>query len=267
MRFGVNSGILSDSYVIAKEIGFDYVEVPFNVVVSATDEEAEAMKARVEEIGMPVIRANGLFPGNGTIKFFGDEKISNEFLCEYLEKGLSRLKPLGLEILVWGSGTARKIPEGMDVAEAMERIFEIGNIIADYAEKYDVMIAIEPLNRRETNVFNSVYATSDFTRRLNRRSVKVLADSYHMMAESECYETMKNNKDMIIHTHIAEAELGNYDVRFTPCLEDKYNTRAFIDELKKMGYDDCVSIEAMPRTKQWKEDMTEALKALREWEK
>lgn len=262
MKFGACGGILG-AYPLAKEIGFDYFETAFRDFPDMSEEDFQKCLDTVKEVGLPVLRANGLFWGQ--LQFFGENAITKEALIDNLKKGFERVKQLGIEIVVWGSGASRNIPEGVDKKYAEELLLDYGNLLADFARDYGMKIVIEPLCRYETNVFNTVKDSCEFLKKLNRPEVMVLADSYHMMVECEKYDTLGNYADMLIHAHIAEAKYNCKDIRLTPNMEDENNVKEFVYELKKMGYDGTLSVESGLRSGDWKKDMTEALAAIRKW--
>lgn len=265
MKFGATGALNGTTYTGAKKLGYDYFETAFRSVATLSEEEyAEWLKIS-KEVGLPVLRANGLFYNEQ--HFFGDDAMTEEEIIDFLDIGFKRSKELGIEIVVWGSGPTRKYPDTMTYEDAMKTIFKYGNIIADFSKKYDIPIAIEPLCKAETNIFNTVKESCEFIRELNRPEIKVLADSFHMMAECENFNTLGNNADLLIHTHIAAAVYGNDKIRKVPDSVDEENIKEFIFELKRIGYNGTVSIEAGLRTGDWEKDMTEGIRALRSWDK
>ena len=88
---------------------------------------------------------------------------------------------------------------------------------------------------------------------------------FHMMAESEKYDSLFDYKEEIFHAHIAEAKFGTNQVRLVPDTKDENNVKEFVETLKKIGYQGDISIEAQMRTGDWTFDMTEGLKALKAW--
>lgn len=263
MKIGVCGSILGLTYPLAKEIGFDYFEIPFRDLGKISDEEFQQMLLKKQEIGLPVSRANAMIPND--YKLFGEEAKTNEEISEFLEIGFKRAKQLGVELVVLGSGASRKYPEEMDYQQVEKHLLEVCNIIADFSEKYGILVVIEPLQKGETNTFNTVKETCTFLKKLNRKTVKALADSFHMMAESENYDTLFDCKDEIFHAHIAEAKFGTNTIRLVPDEKDENNVKEFVDTLKKIGYQGDISIEASLRTGDWKADMEHGLKAVKSW--
>jgi sugar phosphate isomerase/epimerase len=263
MKLGVCCNVLGETYPLAKECGFDYCEYAFRELFEMSDENFEKVLKNIDEIGLPVIRANGMF-WNET-KFFGEDKASKEEIKKMLDTAFPRARKMGIKVLVWGSGPTRKIPDDVLREDAEKELIEFGNMFADYAKEYGMTIVIEPLCKKETNVFNTVKNACEYSRKLNRPEIKVLADNFHMMAESETYEVFEKNMDLLVHTHIAEAEFGSDKVRLVPNEKDELTAKNFILELKKAGYDGTVSIEAGLRTGDWKKEMAEAARVIKSW--
>lgn len=263
MKIGACGSLLGLTYPLAKELGFDYMEIPFRDLGKITDEEFQQMLLKRKEVDFPVLKANAMLPND--FHLFGEEQKSFEELHAFLEKGFNRAKQLGIEIVVLGSGASRKYPEGMDYNQVEKHLINVFNVVADYSEKYGILVVIEPLQKGETNVFNTVTETCAFVKKLNRKTVKALADSFHMMAESENYNVLFDCKEDIFHAHIAEAKFGTAQIRLVPDLKDENNVKEFVDVLKKIGYQGDISIEASLRSGDWKADMAEGLKALRSW--
>ncbi|MBR5871042.1 MAG: sugar phosphate isomerase/epimerase, partial [Clostridia bacterium] len=63
----------------------------------------------------------------------------------------------------------------------------------------------------------------------------LLADGYHMSKEGESYDVLVENKDILLHCHVASSDRKipggtEYEV-------------GFLDTLKKIGYDGIVTVE------------------------
>ena len=263
MKIGATGGILGPQYDLVKKCGYDYFETAMSSIAGYTEEQMAEALERVKTVGLPVSNTNGLL--SGEIHLTGPEATSDEELTAYLERAFSRAEKLGVKTAVWGSGAGRKIPEGFDLDLAHRQLLNAGRIIGDTAAKYGITVVIEPLCKRETNVFNTVTESIEFMKELNHPAVKVLADSYHMRAESEPFSHVAENIADILHTHIAEAIEGSYDLRVTPDRKDENNIKAFVDTLKACGYEGGISVEAGKRTEDYEYDLTEAARALRQW--
>ena len=93
----------------AKAAGFDYVELNTTEVAGLSDAEFEQAAARIRQTGLPVPAANSFLPA--AIKVTGAE-IDQEQQMAHVKKAFARLAGLGVEIVVFGSGGARRVPDG-----------------------------------------------------------------------------------------------------------------------------------------------------------
>ncbi len=235
MRFGVCAGV--DRIPRLKELGYDYIESGFNGVIKMTDEEYEAWAEKIKASGLKVEACNGFF-GPDAVLTGPDADIS--FVPEYTEKGMLRVKPLGCEVIVLGSGKARNIPEGFDFEKGTEQFCEVLKLVGDIAAKYGIRIAIEPLKTQETNLINTVQDCLDIVKRLNHPNVFALADFHHVFMSGESMDAIINAKDLLIHTHLARAN----DDRCMPTTEeDLKQCKIWADALKQCGYNGRMSLE------------------------
>lgn len=222
--------------LIAKA-GFDYAEVALNGLAECSEEEYTAFIKAVKENKIPCEAANCLFPG--TLKLC-DETFDENAIENYLEKAFKRAKETGIKTVVFGSGGSRKIP---GVFPREKAVIQLEKVCKDYlepiAEKYGITVVIEPLNKNETNIFNSVAEVAEFVARLGLKNVKCLADSYHMDMENEPYSNVKLAGNNLKHTHIA-----NPEGRVMPFATDNNNYDAFFNSLKEIGYAERMSVEA-----------------------
>jgi sugar phosphate isomerase/epimerase len=65
-----------------------------------------------------------------------------------------------------------------NVDKAWEQLADTCLILGREASKYDITIVIEPLNKSETNIINSVAEGYKLAQQVNHPNVKLLADFY-----------------------------------------------------------------------------------------
>ena len=157
-------------------------------------------------------------------------------LDNYLAAATERTAELGGEIIVFGSGGARQVPEGFSRKRAHEQILEFLEAAANYARGHGIVIAIEPLNRSETNVINSIAEAVQLADELGRPEVQVLVDFYHQMLEGEGFDEIVRAGDRIVHVHVADTD------RLYPG-SGKYDYQRFAKSLADAGYNKRVSVE------------------------
>ncbi len=248
MKIGVCANY--DKAAEAKEAGFDYLEPPAKNLSELREEDFERMKRSLEETGIPCPRFNVLFPGEMSLY---QEGVGEE-LRRYLETVLGRVRTLGGEIVVFGSGKSRMRPENLSYGDAFRCLTEKVRIMGEVAEKYGIAIAIEPLNRKETNMINSVAEGADLAAAVNHPAVRLLADYYHMAVEGEKVSEIIRVGG-VVHAHVAEPAGRKYPTEETPELRD------FMKAVATSAFPGMVSVEG--HTEDLSLDGPAALKALR----
>ncbi len=233
MKFGVCTNIDQVGYV--HEAGFDFIECTVvSLQAEKTDSEVRDIVETCRNSPIPVEAFNILLPRE--LKIVG-EQVDEDRVKRYLEKALERVKYVGGETVVFGSGGSRTLPEGFSREQGEEQILTFLDTIADYADPLGIIIVIEPLNRTESNIINSVPEAVDFARKVNRNSIRALADFYHMYKENEPLENIVSYKEWIGHIHVS-------DSRHAPGMGD-YPYDTFVDCVKRAGYDGRISIECL----------------------
>ena len=232
MKFGLCGGM--DRLEVAKAIGSDYLEMGVVAIHNWTDEEFEANLKKIKEVGMETPAFNGLFPGD--LALIGD-KADPDRRDAYLHRAFARLQKMGGQVVVFGSGGARRRPEGLSFFEGYRQLVEVTKAIGTIAAQYGLTIVIEPLNRRECNYINSMCEGAQLVADVNMDSVKLLSDFYHVATDNEPISDITRIGE-IAHTHIASKYKRRYPLPGQP---DDYEQ--FFACLKGIGYDARVSIE------------------------
>ena len=140
-------------------------------------------------------------------------------------------------VVVFGSGGARKLPEGWPKERADEQFVALLSRIGPLAERHGVTIAVEPLARVECNYLNTVDEGARLARAAGSPAVGVVADCYHWARNGEPAETILAAKGVLVHAHLA-----TMPSRKAPGLEP-YDFVPFFRALLAAGYDGRVSIE------------------------
>jgi sugar phosphate isomerase/epimerase len=232
MQFGCCASI--DKAADVHAAGFDYIEAGVVSLIADEDDDAFApILTQYEASAVPVQAFNLFLPND--LKIVGPE-VDEDRARRYVDRALSRIQTIGATSAVIGSGDSRNIPDGFPRDEAIDQIVHFMHIVADAAEQTDVTIAIEPLNRRESNVINSVGEGVEIAQKTNRKPIRVLADFYHMDEEDEPLSEISKHKDWLAHIHVADTGRGSPGT-------GQYPYDVFVQELRDAGYDGMVSIE------------------------
>lgn len=231
MKFGLCGGL--DKILEAQAAGFEYLEPPVNGVAALSDEDYAAKLAMVREAAIPTPAFNLLFPK--TMLLLTDE-VTDADVAAYLEKAMARVQELGGKVAVFGSGKSRNRPEGMTYDTAFCRLTAVTRLTGEIAGKYGVTIVIEPLNRAESNMINSVAEGAALVAAVDHPNVKLLADYFHMAKDGEPIADIVRVGG-VCHAHIATKEGRRYPAVMEEGFAD------FFKAMKKTNYEGLVSVE------------------------
>ena len=235
MRFGYCCGPAQAG--ILKDAGFDYFEwsVPGLLMPLADGAAFESALAQARAAELPCEALNLMVPAD--LKITGPE-VDSAKLEIYAETMCARAKRAGIQRIVFGSGGARRVPENFCGEKARAQIVSFLKMLGPRARAAGVQIVVEPLNRNETNIINSVAEGAEIVREVNDAGIRLLADSYHVLVEDEPFENITRNLDIITHAHIATRE-GRYLPGVVAC----EGVQRFLRTLSEGGYNGRVSIE------------------------
>ncbi|MFJ3385144.1 MULTISPECIES: sugar phosphate isomerase/epimerase family protein [unclassified Curtobacterium] len=147
-------------------------------------------------------------------------------------------------VIVFGSGTARTAPEGMPHTEAHERFARVVRSARDTAAERGLRIVLEPLNRAETNLVHTIAEAVAFLDEHDLGDVDVVADLFHVQAESESFDVVRALAGRIGHVHVSD-----HDRQPPGDAEGAWPWPAFLAAVHDGGYRGAVSLEC-----RWHED-------------
>jgi len=224
-----------------KELGCTYIEESVGgfLIPKEGDSKFEQNLNELHTLKFPIKSYVILLPGE--LKTLGPDA-NHEAILERTELALKRAKECGSQYIVFGSGASRIIPDGFDRAKAKSQHIEVTRKMAPLAEKYGITIAVEPLNRGETNFINSLAEGVEIIDAVKSPRVKLLCDIYHMLKEDESPDQITKFGKYIVHCHIAEKE------ERTPPGVKGDDFRPYLKALKKIKYNGGLSIECFKYT-------------------
>jgi len=219
----------------AKAAGFDYVELSATEIAGLSDADFDAEAARIKALGIATPVANLFLPG--TLKVTGPQ-IDAEVQLAHVRKALSRLAKLGTEIVVFGSGGARRVPDGFAKDEAFKQLVDFGRRAATEARTHGITITIEPLRKQETNIINSAAEGLELVKAIDHPNFQLMIDFYHLASEQVDPAIVIKGKDHLRHLHVANP-IG----RVFPQKWEEFDYGPFFAALNAIGYDKRISME------------------------
>jgi sugar phosphate isomerase/epimerase len=221
----------------AKAAGFDYVELGVTEIVALSDADFDAAVERVRQIGIPTPNANLFLPGS--MRLTGPQPVDAAEQMAYVKKAFARLSRLGVTIVCFGSGGARRVPEGFPKEEAFTQLVAFGKRIAPEARANGITVVIEPLRSQESNIINTAREGFELVKAVGDPNFELLIDFYHLASEKEDPAIVLEAGAHIRHLHMA-----NPKGRVFPLDWDEFDYAPFFANLRRIGYAGRISIEA-----------------------
>jgi sugar phosphate isomerase/epimerase len=215
-------------------LGYDGVEL---AVRDPRLLDAAAVQALVAQHGLEV-------PALGTGQAYGEEGLSfthpeadiRRRAVERVEAHIDLARVLGAVVII---GLIRgKSTPGVPAAASQHRLIEALRECA--ARDRAVKLAIEPINRYETDLVNTVRSGLDLLDKVGMENVGLLLDTFHMnIEEPSLTASIVTSKDRLFHFHIADSNRWYPGAGHTPFAP-------VVDTLRQIGYEGFLSAEILP---------------------
>lgn len=243
MRFGICGSMVArqpdgtgvEIVEQAREIGYDYIELSLAHLAALPEADFNALRQRLAASGLVCEACNNFFPK--AVRLTGST-VDWEQVRSYIGHAVGRAAGVGAQVIVFGSSVAKNVPEGYPMYRAWQQIDRVLHLAADAAGPRGITIAIEPLNRQESNIVNSVSEGLALMQRVNRPEVRVLADAFHMAKDGEDLSILQTAAGNLRHVHFARLEGRLFPSAPEPAFTD------FFHHLAAAGYTGRVSVEA-----------------------
>ena len=224
------------AFRMAGDLGFDAVEIAVRdpALVSASEIERLAREYGIE---IAAIGTGQAYVDEG-LSLTSRDRGTRERAVRRMKDQLLLGKELKARVIV---GLIRGTAEKADVEAALERLRESLTELGEYATAIGSPgLLLEPINRYETRLLNSVEETLTFLEPLGGLPVKILADVFHMNIEDRSPpEALRRCGLRLGHVHFADSNRwapGQGHIDFQP----------LFDSLAAIGYMGFLSAEILP---------------------
>jgi D-psicose/D-tagatose/L-ribulose 3-epimerase len=246
MRFGASTFIWASPFSNktldlvnrAKDFGFDIIEI---CVEDPSTIDTAAIRGRMEKVGIAATVCGAFGPDRD---LSSDDESVRENGIAYINRCSQIAEALGANVVVGPMYSAVGRTRMAELAErAAQRALAARSIrrAADDAAKRGVRLAIEPLNRFETDLVNTVDQGVALLDEIERENVGLLLDTFHMnIEEKDIPDALRRAKGRLFEFHACSSDRG------TPG-EDHLPWPEIVKALTDIGYADAVVIEAFTR--------------------
>ncbi len=227
---------VADACCIASELGFDAVEL------FAPSADAIRSLPLADLLKRHHLRLAAVGTGAGMVVHklqlcdpdSARRKKAEQFICDIMNAGAEFGAPaiIGSMQGKWDEVADRPTAQGY-LRDALQRLGE-------HAESLGTILIYEPLNRYETNMANTLQQGMELLRPLATKSVRLLADLFHMNIEEVSFaDALQSAGAHIGHVHFVDSNrqaAGRGHMDFAP----------IASALASIGYDGYASAEAFP---------------------
>jgi D-psicose/D-tagatose/L-ribulose 3-epimerase len=189
-----------------KQMGFDSFEFGLE---DPSHVDAAKLKAKAEQTGLKVVICGAFGPDRDLTS---DDASVRANSLDYITKTLRIVADSGSKVMAGPSysavGKRRHVSADQKKAEfdlAVKGLTEAGKRAADLG----VMIAVEPLNRFETDLINTAEQCKQLLDAIGAKNVGFHLDTFHMnIEEKNTYDAIKLAGDRLFHFHTCENDRG-----------------------------------------------------------
>ena len=240
-----------DKAAILKAEGAEFLteSVGNFLVPDQPDEVFEKNLAKLAASPLPILACNG-FIRPAELHCVGPDA-NHDLIMKWADTTFRRMKKAGGRFIVFGSGSARRVPDGFPKEKAGEQFVSLLKRLGPLAEDQGITVTVEQLRTEECNFINHIGEGAALIRAAGHPHVRMLADLYHITCMGDTPADLKAAMDVVVHVEIAEKL-----TRTIPGVSGD-DFRPYFHVLRESGYHGAVSIEG-----KW--DITQIAPAFRE---
>jgi D-psicose/D-tagatose/L-ribulose 3-epimerase len=218
-----------------KAMGYDAVEIPVEYPELI---DGSKVKEALEEHGLTPAVCGAFGPSRDLTN---EDPAVHQACFDYIEQCFDLCNQWNADFLAGpmysAVGKARMIPEEQRKVE-WNRAVENLHKVCQMAQESGLQIALESLNRFESDLINTADDLNRLVNDINHPAAKILLDGFHMsIEESDLKKAITSVGDKLIHVQVSE----NY--RGTPGT-GQFRWNDFKSGLEGINYQGCVSIES-----------------------
>jgi len=219
------------------ELGFEGVELS---IVNPFKFDLRRVKRAIEDYGLDV---PALSTGLGYLHYGWDlsspDPSTREAAVSVVKGHIEVARELGSKVII---GLLRGgVRKGASPARRLRLLHSSLLCCLERAEREGVDLLLEPLNRYETDLINTVDEALSFLEDLRSPRIKLLLDTFHMnIEERDICSSIRKAAGKIGHVHVADSN------RLAPGF-GHLDFKSILRTLSEAGYNGYLSAEILPR--------------------
>lgn len=222
----------------AAKIGYDAVEITaaLHTPVDTTPQRRREVKGYLRDAGITCSGLHYIF--DGTLRLLSQDAEMMRKSVDYLNKVVDLAADFEAPTVIVGSGgITRNFEPGWDRPKSIACMQEVLHTVGDHAEEKGVILAVEAINRYETQFLNTMQEASEFVLQIDHPNVRTMADTYHMnIEEKDPADSVRKYGYLLQNLHLADSN------RMAPG-DGHFDFESVVRALKDIGYSKVCSYE------------------------
>lgn len=231
------SGYLNKGLEIISNLGYQGVELS---MLDSQKIDKRELISKLDKLNLKVYTlATGQSYYTDGYSLFDPEEESRLRTIERLKGHIDLASELGAMVIIGGirgklSGSLEemKIQKNKGKTALLE--------CTRYAEEKNVILLLEPINRYETNLINTLEEAVEIIDGIGSENLKLIPDTFHMNIEEKSFEeSLTKEKSYVKYIHFADSN------RLAPG-QGHIDFKSIISTLKQIGYESAIGVEILP---------------------
>lgn len=216
-----------------RSIGFDGVEIP---IFNTEPEAWKPWKLKLDELGLQPVAVTINGPDFNQISPDASQRIKT---LERNKRAIDCASVLGSKLLTGPYHSALGVFSGKSATE-QELGWAAENLrtLSEYAQKQDIILGLEYLNRFESYLATSTEELVALVKRVDHPACKLMFDTFHANIEEKSFkEAIHTIAPWLVHVQLSENDRSTLG-------EGHINFKEIISTLGEINYEGMLSIEA-----------------------
>ncbi len=264
MKFGINTFVWASPFKteVAEELAEKVKKIGFDIIELSCEQpsmiDVSKVNTIIQEKGLDVVVC-GAFGLSRNLCSEDPQLVQNA--KEYIIWLIDAAAELGAKVVagpMYSSVGKAHYDDPVEREKEWDRAVDNMREMADYAASKDVKLALETLNRFETDMINTVSQGLDFIKDIGRENVGLHLDTFHMhLEEKSSADAIRLAGDKIFHFHACENDRGipgsgqvHWDEIFRALKEIEYPgpivIESFSQDVKEIARAVCIWREIAP---------------------
>ena len=264
MKFGINTFVWVSPFKteVAEELADKVKKIGFDIIELSCEQpsliDVSKVNTIIKEKGLDVVVC-GAFGLSRNLCSEDPQLVQNA--KEYIYWLIDAAAMLGAKVVagpMYSSVGKAHYDDLVEREKEWDRAVDNMRQMADYAANKDVRLALETLNRFETDMINTVSQGLEFIKDIGRENVGLHLDTFHMhLEEKSSADAIRLAGDKIFHFHACENDRGipgsgqvHWDEVFKALKEIEYPgpivIESFSQDVKEIARAVCIWREIAP---------------------